>query len=167
MTESITIDLDRFDLALIDALLVDARLSHVELADRVNLSASAVARRLKRLESAGIIRGYRADLSLRAFGLRLTVFVQVTLDRQSAAALDLFEAAVRRSPSVVACHLMSGGADYLLVLACRDMEDYERVHRDELGAIPGVMHIQSNFSLREVVGWAIPAATLSQEPRKS
>lgn len=152
--------LDPFDKAILATLDRDARASHIEIADRVNLSSSAIARRIRRLEAEGWIAGYRAEMSLGSFGFHLTAFVQLTLEGQSARALDAAEEAMRRCPSVIACHLMSGGSDYLLVLAARDMADYERVHREELATIPGVMRIQSNFSLREVMGWATPKVVL-------
>jgi DNA-binding Lrp family transcriptional regulator len=141
-------DLDRKILA---CLSVDGRLTSAELGERVGLSPSAAHRRVKLLEAGGMIRGYRALLSRDAQGNPSTVFVSVTLRDQSRDTLVRFEAALARCPEVREAHLMSGESDYLLKVAVRADDGYERIHRDVLAALPGVQRLVSQFSIRHVV----------------
>ncbi len=138
------------DRAILSELQGDGRITNTELSANVGLSASATLRRTRALERAGVIEGYVALVSPGAVGRSTTVFVEITLDNQSDTRLDHFEAAIARCPEVVACHLMAGDADYLVQVACADVEDYERVHRDWLSKLPGVSRIRSSFALRAV-----------------
>ncbi len=152
--------LDRADRRLLLELSQHGRAPNVELAQSVHLSASAVARRQRALEEAGVIRGYGADIDPAAFGLNTTVIVQVTLKGQSEADLSEFEQAVKQCDSVLRCLLMSGSDDYLLILLVRDLVDFERVHKMQLSRLPHVARIQSSFALRDVVRRALPADLL-------
>jgi len=143
-------DLDALDMAILSALSENGRLSQVELAERIPLSATAIARRIKTLEEKGVIEGYQARVSRSALGLDMTVLVQISLQSQSEVLLAEFEKAVTAAPSVVACHLMSGEDDYVLTVLARDLTDYERIHRQELSRLPGVTRLRSSFALREV-----------------
>ncbi len=145
------IELDAIDRAILSELQRDARLPNVTLADRVGLSPSACSRRVDALESNGVVRGYHARLSSRALGHPIVVIVYITLEAQSASHLSEFEEAVRKCPNVLVCYLMSGTSDYLLRVAARDLEDYERIHKDWLSAMPGVARMTSSFALREVI----------------
>jgi DNA-binding Lrp family transcriptional regulator len=151
---------DRSDRRLLAELSQHGRASNVELAQAVHLSASAVARRQRALEEAGVIRGYSADIDPAQFGLTTTVVVQVMLKGQSQADLAEFEAAVQQCDSVLRCWLMSGSDDYLLMLLVRDLIDFERVHKHQLSRLPHVARIQSSFALRDVVRRALPADLL-------
>ena len=124
--------LDTIDTTILSELTMNARASQVELAERVGLSSTAIARRQKVLEEEGFIRGYQAVLDLTRFGLSTTVLVRVTLESQNEDALKSFEAAVIDCPSVVRCFLMSGSDDYIVIVMARDIEDFERIHRTEL-----------------------------------
>jgi DNA-binding Lrp family transcriptional regulator len=148
--------LDQFDTTILSELTINARASQVDLAERVGLSSTAIARRQKVLEDEGFIRGYQAVLDLARFGLSTTVLVSVTLESQNEDALKSFEAAVINCPSVVRCFLMSGSADYIVIVMARDIEDFERIHRTELSRLPRVARIQSSFAMREVVNRAVP-----------
>jgi Lrp/AsnC family leucine-responsive transcriptional regulator len=152
--------IDRADRRLLLELSQRGRASNVELAQAVHLSASAVARRQRALEEAGVIRGYSADIDPAAFGFNTTVIVQVTLKGQSEADLSEFEQAVNLCDSVLRCLLMSGSDDYLLILLVRDLVDFERVHKTQLSRLPHVARIQSSFALRDVVRRALPADLL-------
>jgi Lrp/AsnC family leucine-responsive transcriptional regulator len=152
--------IDRADRRLLLELSQRGRASNVELAQAVHLSASAVARRQRALEEAGVIRGYSADIDPAAFGFNTTVIVQVTLKGQSEADLSEFEQAVDQCDSVLRCLLMSGSDDYLLILLVRDLVDFERVHKTQLSRLPHVARIQSSFALRDVVRRALPADLL-------
>ena len=142
--------LDKIDRNILNALQREGRLSNADLAERVNLSASACHRRVRRLEADGVIRDYVALLNPRAVGRGATVFVEVTLSGQSDEVLDAFETAVAQIPDVMECHLMAGTADYLLKIAARDSDDFARIHRRYLARLPGVAKLQSSFALRTV-----------------
>jgi Lrp/AsnC family leucine-responsive transcriptional regulator len=153
-------ELDARDRAIIAALLEDGRLSQVQLAERVPLSPTAIARRIKALEEAGVIEGYQARINRRAMGLEMTVLVFISLQNQSEQRLEAFEAAVLAAPSVIGCQLMSGEDDYVLTVLARDLADYERVHKQELSRLPGVTRLRSSFVLRDVKSRPMPASAL-------
>ncbi|EKF20990.1 Lrp/AsnC family transcriptional regulator [Nitratireductor pacificus] len=143
--------LDRIDIAILDALQLDGRISNSALAEKVSLSQSACSRRLDNLEKSGVIKGYHAELSNAALGHAMTVIVHISLSGQFERTLSEFEAAVTRCPNVVSCHLMSGEYDYILRIAARDLQDYERIHKEWLTGMPHVIKINSAFALREVI----------------
>ena len=142
--------LDAADRAILNHLQEDGRITNTELAGRVGLSPSATLRRTRNLERAGVIDRYVALVNPRAIGRDTTVFVEISLESQRERDLDAFEAAIVECPEVVSCHLMSGDADYLVQVRCADVEDFERVHRDWLAAVPGVARLRSSFALRVV-----------------
>jgi Lrp/AsnC family transcriptional regulator, leucine-responsive regulatory protein len=144
-------DLDRIDIALLKELADNARASHVQLAERVGLSSTACARRLEALENAGLITGYHAALGLEQLGLGTTVIVRITLESQSEEALQAFEAAIAKCPSVIRCLLMSGTDDYLVTTLARGIEDFEHIHKTQLSRLPKVARIRSSFAIRNVV----------------
>lgn len=153
---------DRIDIALLAMLTRNARASHVELAEQVGLSSTACARRLKQLEENGLITGYRATLGLKELGFSTTVIVRITLESQSEEALNAFEKAVARCPSVVQCLLMSGDDDYLLTVLARDIEDFEHIHKGQLSTLPRVARIHSSFAIREVIARQVPPTALDR-----
>lgn len=153
--------MDRIDRKILRQLVEYGRSTQFELAEAAGLSPSAAARRQKSLEEAGVISGYCADISLRELGYTATVFVSISLDSQSDEALAAFEKAVAASPSVLRCHLMSGRDDYLVTVAARSIEDYERIHRQEIATLPRVARIETAFALREVVNRAVPPQILA------
>ncbi|AQS91813.1 MULTISPECIES: Lrp/AsnC family transcriptional regulator [Gluconobacter] len=142
---------DRITESILRILQHDGRLSNADLAQRVGLSPSACLRRVRLLEERGIIRGYRAVIDERSAQKLTTVIVQITLERLTDETLRRFEARIRECPDVRECYLMTGEADYLLHVAARDLADYERIHKEELSRLPGVVRIQSNFAIRPVV----------------
>lgn len=142
--------LDQTDRRILGVLQKQGRISNSDLAEAVNLSASACHRRMQRLETDGYIRGYVALLDARKMQLPTTVFVEITLSGQADEVLDAFEKAVARIPDVLECHLMAGTADYLLKVVAEDTEDFARIHRQYLARLPGVAQMQSSFALRTV-----------------
>ena len=144
-------NLDKTDTAILDILQKEGRISNAALSERVGLSQSACSRRLDILEKSGVIKGYHARISHRALDYRMMAIVHISLSGQFAKTLTEFENAVRRCPNVLVCYLVSGEYDYILRVATRDLEDYERIHRDWLSALPHVVKINSSFSLREVM----------------
>lgn len=142
---------DDLDAAILRVLEVNARATNYEVGDAVGLSASAASRRIQALEATGAIRGYRAIVNDRLLGRQMTVFIRVTLERQSATVLTSFESAVRRIQSIVSCHLMAGQYDYMLIARVADIDDYGRLHQNELSRLPGVTRIETSFALRDVM----------------
>jgi len=142
--------LDSMDRRLLSALQKKGRISNADLADEVNLSASACHRRVQRLEADGYIQGYVALLDPRKMGVPAMVFVEITLSTQADEVLEAFESAVSRIPDVLECHLTAGKADYILKIVAEDTEDFARIHRQYLTRLPGVAQMQSSFTLRTV-----------------
>jgi Lrp/AsnC family leucine-responsive transcriptional regulator len=144
-------ELDTIDHAILKALQTNARITNADLAAKVGLSASACSRRLDILDRSGVILGYHAHVSPKALDYKMIAIVHISLSGQFAKTLSEFETAVKRCPNVLVCYLMSGEYDYILRVAARDLEDYERIHRDWLSALPHVVKINSSFALREVM----------------
>ncbi|HWT95993.1 MAG TPA: Lrp/AsnC family transcriptional regulator [Terriglobales bacterium] len=144
--------LDSIDQNLLRLLRLNARMSNVQLAAEVGLSPSACLRRIKLLEEAGVIRGYTVllDSSSHAHN-NITALVNITLERQTEEYLNRFEAAVRKYPEIQECFLMTGQADYLLWVGMAAPGDFERIHKEILSTLPGVLRIQSSFSIRNVL----------------
>jgi Lrp/AsnC family transcriptional regulator, leucine-responsive regulatory protein len=143
-------EIDDRDRAILRELMRDGRLTNAELADRVHLSPSACLRRVRALEESGLIAGYAMLLDPAAAGLPGAAFISVTLDQQGRAALDRFEAQVRRHGEIIECYLLAGAADYLLHVAYRDAHDFERIHTEIITRLPGVSRVQSTMTLRTV-----------------
>ena len=144
--------LDRYDVAILDALQRDARLSNAELAARIGLSAAPTWRRVKWLEAQGYITGYRAVIDRRRIGLGALAFVRVDAERNNAAATAALEDAIRALPEVVSCHYISGAGTFELQVLCTDLDAYSRWAHDTLFRLPNVKDIHTSFSLGEVKG---------------
>ena len=143
--------LDRIDREILHHLQSNARLTNLELAERVNLSASPCLRRVKLLEERGIFRRYATLLDPRQVGLPISVFVSVSLRSQDRQALTEFEQSVQDCPEVMECYLMTGTSDYLLRVVVPDLDAYETFLSAKLTNIASVANIQSSFSLKQVV----------------
>ncbi|PWC31819.1 Lrp/AsnC family transcriptional regulator [Azospirillum sp. TSO22-1] len=152
--------LDPLDRKIIRLLRKDGRMSNAKLAAEVGLSPSACLRRLHMLEHSGVIRGYTAIVDDLDEERSVTVIVQITLERQTDDYLRRFDAAVRKCPDVRECYLLSGSSDYLLRVVAHDAADFDRIYKDQLSRLPGVVRIQSSFAIRSVVrpGAALAAA---------
>jgi Lrp/AsnC family transcriptional regulator, leucine-responsive regulatory protein len=144
------IDLDTIDAKILEALQEDARISNVDLARKVGLSPSPCLRRVRELETRGVIRRSVTLLDAEAIGLPVSIFVNVTLEKQVERALEVFESAVRKRPEVMECYLMTGEADYLLRVVVPDLTAYQRFLMDHLTRVPGVASIKSSFALKQV-----------------
>ncbi len=142
---------DEFDFAILGVLEHNGRATNAEVGATVGLSASAASRRIQALEAAGAIRGYRALVDDRLLGKSRTVYIRVTLERESADVLSKFEAAVRHCHDVVSCHLMAGHYDYMIVARVSGIDDYGRLHQKELSRLPGVTRLETSFALRDVL----------------
>lgn len=149
-------ELDATDWNILDHLQGDARLSNVKLAEAVHLSPSPCLARVRELEAGGYINRYVTLLNPLKVGLTVSVFVQVTLERQAEKQLGAFEAAIQKRPEVMECYLMTGDSDYLLRVVVPDLEAYERFVMD-FTKIVGIAQIRSSFALRAVKqGTALP-----------
>jgi Lrp/AsnC family leucine-responsive transcriptional regulator len=144
------ISLNNIDRNILTALQENSRISNVDLANTVGLSPSPCLRRVKMLEKGGVIEKYVCLLNQSVAGFPVSVFVNVTLERQVEPALEEFESAIAERPEVMECYLMTGDADYLLRVVTADLASYERFLVDHLTRIPGVSSIKSSFSLKQV-----------------
>lgn len=142
--------LDRHDRRILERLQRDGRLSNVELSEAVSLSPSPCLRRVRLLEQAGVIRGYGAHLDREAVGLGLTVFVQIKVEKHNDRQAEAFREAITDLPEVIAAHLVSGEADFLLEVVVPDLRGYERFLTGRLLKLPGVSDIRSNFAIQTV-----------------
>ena len=151
MDNSLSIDIDDTDKQLLRLLQTQARMSITELAERVNLSATPCARRIKRLEEAGIITGYHTQTDAQKIGYPLAVFIAISMDRHTADRFEHFEEKIQSFDEVVSCSIVTGRTeDYLIKVRVRDMAHYEEFLLHRLNRIEGVAQVHTSFELREV-----------------
>ncbi|MDX3926928.1 MAG: Lrp/AsnC ligand binding domain-containing protein [Shinella sp.] len=143
-------ELDRLDRKILRALQKEGRLTNIELAEKVHLSPTATAERVKRLTRDGYITGYMAILSPERLGRNLLVFVQVKLDRTTPDVFDSFAEAVKRSDDVMECHMVAGGFDYLVKARVAGMEAYRAFLSDVILPLPGVRETHTYAVMEEV-----------------
>jgi Lrp/AsnC family leucine-responsive transcriptional regulator len=148
-------DLDAIDRRIVAALQADGRLSNTDLAQRVGLSPSPCLRRVSRLEREGYIEGYRAVLRRDQIGLGLTVFVGVRIEGHANDKALEFEEAVVAFPEVVACHMVSGEADYLLEVVVPDLDHYRSFLIGKLLELPIVREVRSNIAIQSLKAGAV------------
>ena len=142
--------LDEIDRKILARLQINARVPNVDLARQVGLSPSPCSRRVRDLEEAGVIRHYATLIDPAAAGLPVSVFINVTLEKQVEQDLEVFESAVAALPEVMECYLMTGTADYLLRVVVADIDAYKQFLMDHLTGIPGVSNITTSFALKQV-----------------
>ena len=169
--------LDSIDWQILSLLQRDARMSNVQLANAVGLSPSPCLARVRALEQEGYISRYVSLLDALKVGLKVSVFIQVALERQVEKALEIFENAIRERPEVMECYLMTGEADYLLRVVVPDIQALEEFVLNFLSRVPGVGNIKSSFALKQVKyqtalplpadGAANSTASASRNPRRS
>lgn len=143
-------DIDRIDRKILRALQADGRLSNIELSDRVALSPTATAERVKRLVRDGYIEGFSARLSPGRLGRHLLVFVEVKLDRTTPDIFDAFAEKVRKSDDVMECHMVAGGFDYLVKARVSGMDAYRAFLSDVILSLPGVRETHTYAVMEEV-----------------
>ena len=144
--------LDKFDLAILQELQADGRLTNSELAQRVGLSAAPCWRRVKALEDTGFIMGYRAVLDRHKIGLGVLAFVRLNADRNSGDITRTLEEHIRQIPEVVACHYISGEGTFELEVVSPDLNTFSVFAREVLLNLPHVKDVHTSFSLGEVKG---------------
>lgn len=149
---------DDTDKAILTLLQRDGRLTNAEIAEQVGLSQSAAHRRVKQLESAGVIEGYTAKVNRAAAGLNIFAYVFVKLESHAEDHLAAFEQQVNLIDEVVSCAAISGGGDYILQVVARDMDGFAQVALKKIARLPGVKDSSSNFvlsTLKQAAGWPL------------
>ena len=161
-------DLDRHDRQILQALQQDGRISNQELADRIGLSPSPCLRRVRALEEAGVIAGYRALVDAKALGLSLMALIHISMDQHTPERFTAFEAAINGIPEVMECLLITGqDADYQLKVMVKDMDAYQELLLNRITRIKGVTGVHSSFVLRRVVDkTALPVAEKQEKQEK-
>lgn len=142
--------MDSLDKKILTAVQKDGSISMARLSEQVGLSVSACHRRVKILEADGVIQDYAARLNRRALGLELQVFIEVKLVSERREDMEAFEAAIREMSEVLECHLISGEFAYLLRVAARNTEAYERLYRERLSQIPSMSQMKTLLTLGTV-----------------
>jgi Lrp/AsnC family leucine-responsive transcriptional regulator len=146
------VQLDNFDRRILEELQQDGRITNQDLADRIGLSPSPCLRRVRALEEAGIIAGYRALLDSKQLGLNLMALLSISMDRHTPERFEHFETAIAEMPEVLECLLITGReADYQLKVIVRDMDHYQDLLLRRITRIEGVSGVHSSFVLRRVV----------------
>ena len=142
--------LDSVDRRMLEILQREGRISNAALAERLHLSPSPCLRRLRALERGGVISGYRAVLDRHELGLGMTVFVELKVDGHSDRIAETIAGALLGAPEVIAAHVVSGPADFLVEVVVPDLAAYERLLFGTLLKLPHVADVRSNFALRTV-----------------
>ena len=146
-----TIEIDDIDRRLLHLLQTQARMSITELAERVNLSTTPCARRMKRLEESGVITGYHLQTDAQKLGYPLAIFIAISMDRHTAERFEQFERKIQSFDEVMSCSIVTGRTeDYLIKVRVRDMAHYEEFLLHRLNRIEGVAQVHTSFELREV-----------------
>ncbi|MGH1539131.1 MAG: Lrp/AsnC family transcriptional regulator [Arenicella sp.] len=157
-----TVSIDKVDRKILDILQVEGRLSNQEVADRVNISAAACWRRIRALETAGVISRYVALLNRKALDLKFSTFVHVSLARHEPGSVERFEQVMLQRDDVLECHATTGDADFLLKVVSEDIESYNRFLEETIFTLPGILRVGTNITLREVKSETrIPLAKVS------
>lgn len=143
-------DLDDINRKILRALQSDGKISVGDLAEKVGLSPSPCARRVRLLEKSGVIKGYAAIVDQKKVGLPISAFASIKLERQREEDLDRFEETVSRWPEVLDCYLMTGQRDYLMRIVAADLEAYERFIKDKLTRLENIASIETSFALGQV-----------------
>lgn len=158
--------LDKFDIAILQQLQADGRLTNTELAQRVGLSPAPCWRRVRALEEAGYITGYRAVIDRRKIGLGVLAFVRLDTERTTGDATRTLEEAIRALPEVIACHYISGTGTFELQVVAQDLDSFSRFALQHLMNLPNVKDLHTSFSLGDVkTAGALPLQHLKPERR--
>lgn len=142
--------MDRFDTAILSTLQTDGRITWAELATRVNLSASAVQRRVEALVERGVIENFTVNLNEAALGHAVKAFVTVHVERQDTALAEEFRRRVREHPQVQACHMISGSIDFILEVVARDLDAFAKFIDNDLLGMPAVKDASSSIVLKVI-----------------
>ena len=142
--------IDRIDLKILRALQGNGRMSNIELSRQVNLSPAPCLARVRRLEQAGYINGYKAELNPELLGLSLLAYVEITLDRTTPDVFERFKQAVRDVPEIEECHMVAGGFDYLVKVRSPDMDAYRKILGEKIATISGILQTHTYVVMEQV-----------------
>ncbi|EAQ47758.1 probable transcriptional regulator, AsnC family protein [Roseobacter sp. MED193] len=142
--------IDAVNVQILNHLQRDGRMTNAKLAEHLSMSETPCWRRLKKMEEAGIIEGYQANLSRRKLGLGVMAFVQLSCSEHDQASTAEFQRIIEVTPNILACHNTTGEDDFLLIVVARDLDDYSTFVDSTLRRLPGVTSIRSNLSLKEM-----------------
>ncbi len=148
--KTMDITLDNIDRNILRALQHDCKQSSVEIADQVGLSQTPCLRRIKNLESAGVIEKYIAVLNQNLLGYGMTFYTRIWLTGQDVETVDRFTSGIQKLPNVVECHLMAGDCDFILRILAKDIEDYRRFQIDHLNSLPGVQNVKTEIPMERI-----------------
>ena len=140
--------LDRIDRQILSLLQADGRMTNVELADRVGLTAPPCLRRVRALEEAGAIRGYHAELDAATLGYPITVFAMVSLKSQAERDLAAFESHVATIPEIRECHMLNGEIDFILKIVSKDLQSFQEFLTSKLTPAPNVASVKTSLTIR-------------------
>ncbi len=152
---------DQIDIHILRELQDDGRMTNVELAQRVGLTAPPCLRRVRSLEESGVIRSYHADIDAQQLGFGITVFAMVSLRSQAEADLEAFEAHVAALPEVRECYMLNGEIDFMLKIVARDLQGFQRFLTSRLTSAPNVTSVKTSLTIRSskhLVGVPIDSA---------
>ena len=139
---------DRIDRQILGLLQADGRMTNVDLAERVGLTAPPCLRRVRALEEAGVIRGYHADLDPASLGFPITVFAMVSLRSQAEHDLAAFEAHVADIPEIRECHMLNGEIDFILKIVASDLKSFQEILTTHLTPAPNVASVKTSLTIR-------------------
>jgi DNA-binding Lrp family transcriptional regulator len=142
------LNLDMIDLKLLSELQADGRITNVDLATKVGLTAPPCLRRMRALEQSGVIKSYHADIDPGLLGYTITVFAMVSLKSQAEADLRAFEAHMRSLPDVRECHMLNGEIDFILKIVARDLQSFQELLTSELTSAPNVTSVKTSLTIR-------------------
>lgn len=139
---------DEIDVQILALLQDNGRMTNVELAERVGLTAPPCLRRVRALEQSGAITGYHAALNPFALGYNLTVFAMVSLKSQAESDLQAFQTLVAEIPEVRECHMLNGEIDFILKIVATDLQSFQRILTTKLTTAPNVEHVKTSLTIR-------------------
>lgn len=142
------LNLDLIDIKLLSELQADGRITNVDLAEKVGLTAPPCLRRMRTLEQTGVIRSYHADIDPAALGYSITVFAMVSLKSQAEADLRAFESHVLSLPDVRECHMLNGEIDFILKILARDLQSFQELLTSQLTSAPNVSSVKTSLTIR-------------------
>lgn len=144
------IELDSKDIQILNILQSDSTSSVQNIANQIGLTNNPCWRRIKRLQESGVIHAYTIDINRQALGIGTTAFVTLRIDNHNSNWLQVFNEAVEKMSEIIECHRMTGDVDYLLKIAVTDLNHYDRVYRQLVKEVPGLLDVSSTFSMEEI-----------------
>jgi DNA-binding Lrp family transcriptional regulator len=142
------VNLDPIDLMLLSELQADGRITNVDLAEKIGLTAPPCLRRMRALEQSGVIRSYHAEIDPAALGYTITVFAMVSLKSQAEEDLKAFEQHVMSLPDVRECHMLNGEIDFILKILARDLQSFQELLTSQLTSAPNVSSVKTSLTIR-------------------